>query len=77
MVSLAIITGSIAISPTKRKPANFAVKRCRLLLLVANDSLIPFPLKMQDQSPPSFGGSNSVNIYVVEIWKCFRISDEI
>jgi len=76
MVNLAIFTGSTAITATERKRANLAVERCRLLLLFANDGLIPFALKVQNQSPSPFGGSGCVNVYVVKIWKRIYVSGE-
>ena len=74
MVNLAVVAGGTAVSATERKPANLAVERCRLLLLVAHDSLIPFALKVQDQSLSPFGGGDGVNVHV-EAGRCVRVSD--
>jgi hypothetical protein len=35
-----------------------------MLLLVAHDSLIPFALKVQDQTTTPFGGGDGVNVHV-------------
>ena len=74
MVNLAVVASGTAVSATERKPANLTVERRSLFLLVAHDGLIPFALKVQNQSPPPFGGGDGVNVHV-EAGRCVRVSD--
>ena len=69
MVDLAVVAGGAAVCATERKPANLAVERCRVLLLVAHDGLIAFALKVQYQPPVSLGGCEGVNVHV-EVRRC-------
>ena len=64
MVNLAVIAGGTAVGASEGEPANLAVERGSLLFLVAHHGLIPFALKVQNQSTAPLGGGDGVNVHV-------------
>jgi len=63
-VNLAVIAGGASVCAMKREPADFAVERSGLLLLLAHDILIAFTLDMQNQAPSPFGEFVGVNVNI-------------
>ena len=64
MVNLAVVLRGAAVSATERESADLTVKRHRILLLIAHDRLIPFALKVQDQTTTTFSSIYRVNVDV-------------